>query len=145
LKIKNEGKSVATNVSVCVSEIVFTAAGTGSREFREEVFDLHLANTRDRTVFNLAAGGHRFIDLVHTSVCKPLPGVSALPPELFPQVNCEARRDFDFLAAPVRLADLNFTRGQYRVKVFVSADNAKSSMYEFEFAWDGTLHGLQIV
>ncbi len=142
LKVRNRGKSSAKNVSICVTEIAYTAAGAGATVFAEEVFDLKLALTADRAVFNLAGGGHRFIDLVHTWVCTPLPGAPPLP---LPQAGCQARRDFDFLTSAVRLEDLNFTRGRYRMRVFVSAENAASSTDELGFSWDGTLHGLQIV
>jgi hypothetical protein len=145
LRIENRGSSFAKHVSVCVTRISYTAAGAGAASFAEEVFDLKLALTPDRAVFNLAAGGHRFIDLVHTSVYTPIQGGPMLPPECLPQTGCQARRDFDFLTSPARLEDLGFARGRYSAEIFVSAANAASFRNEFEFSWDGSLNGLRIL
>src|ERR1043166_5988972 len=65
LKIENGGRSVAHNVSVCVIGIEYRD-GARQKALKEEVYDLKVAFTEDRTTFNLASKGHRFVDLVHT-------------------------------------------------------------------------------
>jgi hypothetical protein len=143
LKIENQGRSFAKNVSVCVTHITYTRPGAGKGEFSEEVFELGLSLGQGRTVFNLAPKGHRFVDLVHTEVCHIRNGCS-LPPDRVPQAGCQARRHFDFVTSPFRLEDLGFTRGSYHIVVFASAENAASLREEFEFSWDGSLYGLRI-
>ncbi len=144
LKVKNGGKSFAKNVSVCVTKITYNAPGSGTADFAEEVFDFKLSLTPDRAVFNLAAGGHRFIDIVRASVNSPLDGGPQLPPHCLPQVNCTARLDFDFVFSPARLEEMGWTRGTYQMEVFVSAENAASLSTQLSWSWDGTLNNLQI-
>src|SRR5208282_2850436 len=67
IKIENRGWTFAQNVAVCVTNITCMMAGAGTTTFEEEVFGLFLANSaQGRNTFNLAAGAHNFIDLVHT-------------------------------------------------------------------------------
>jgi len=128
LKIANRGKTFGKNASVCVTRVSYQRLGAGQQIFAEEVFDLKLALTGHRTVFNLASGGHRFIDLVHTS---QLPGQ---PVGLA----------FDFVTGAVRLALLGFGKGQYEMKVFLTAENAQSVTGDLKWSWNGTLNGLNI-
>jgi hypothetical protein len=121
LKIKNEGRTFARNASVCVTRIGFHAHGVGERTFAEEVFDLKLALS-GRAVFNLASGGHRFVDLVHATQ--------------------NGRLAFDFVESPIRLAILGFGSGDYEIDVVATAENATSVSRLIKWSWDGTLHGL---
>jgi hypothetical protein len=135
IKIENQGRTFAQNVSISVTEITSAVAGSGTTKFEEEVFDLYLANSsQQRSVFNLPAGAHRFVDLVHaTNEDK----VSA-PTELA----------FDFGNAAHRLEALKPKTGQranYKAKVFASADNATSITEEFGWEFAGTLDSLKIV
>ena len=106
LKIENRGKTFAKNASVCVTKIKYEAAGTGKKSFEEEVFELKLAPTAlNPFVFNIAASGHRFLDLVHTVL------------------DDKGHLDliFDFGEGAHRLAALNMRSGDYVVTVFASA------------------------
>jgi hypothetical protein len=68
LKIKNSGRSTALGVSVCVTELTFTAPGAGAQEFGEHVLDLKLSLQIEPILsFRLAPGAHRFVDLAHTN------------------------------------------------------------------------------
>jgi hypothetical protein len=127
LKIKNVGNSAAKDVSVCVLHIAYRAGGTGERTFAEEVFDLKLSLTGDRSVFNLASRGHRFVDFVH--------------------VQQEGKRStelaFDFVKGALRLTEMGFGRGAYEMKAFVSAENAGSIERDLRWSWNGTLGTLK--
>jgi hypothetical protein len=128
LKLKNSGRTFAENCSVCITEIEFGAPGQGRRVFEEEILDLGLALSGS-TVFNLAAGGHRFLDLARTHD-DPLQGHS-----------------FGVNAAkvPVRLGPELYGAGRYRMKVFVAANNASSVSREIEWSYDGPAGGLRII
>jgi len=126
LRIENRGKTFAKNTSVCVTQIDYHRQGAPRTAFAEEVLDLKLALTGDRAVFNLASGGHRFVDLVYTYQA---PGQAA---ELA----------FAFMEKPSRLDLVGFGKGQYKLNVFATAENAKSEPKDVEFSWDGTLDGL---
>jgi hypothetical protein len=129
LKIENRGKTFAKNASVCVTQITCRSAGTGAKTFAEEVFDLNLAQTAGNTlVFNLASSGHRFVDFVHSS--------------LDDQNNLELI--FDFGKAAHRLAPLKFGSGRYDVKVFASAENAKSITRVLHWSYGKTVDSLKI-
>jgi hypothetical protein len=129
LKIENRGKTFAKNVSVCVTQITYRAAGTGEQTFEEEVFELGLAPTAgNRFVFNLAAGGHRFVDFVHTL--------------LDDENNLELV--FDFGEGAHRLASLNLGSGNYVVKVFASAENAESITRDLHWSYGKTIDSLRI-
>ena len=66
LKVTNKGKTYAKNVSACVTRITYRSDRAGAQAIlKNEVFDLKLALTSDRAVFDVAAGAHRYIDLVH--------------------------------------------------------------------------------
>jgi hypothetical protein len=129
LRIENRGKTFAKNTSVCVTKIDYHRQGAPRASFEEEVLDLKLALTGNRAVFNLASGGHRFVDLIHTSQA---PGQAAVV------------LAFDFMEQPSRLDLVGFDRGKYKLKVFATAENAKSQSEEVEFSWDGTLDGLTV-
>jgi len=124
LKIQNEGRTFAKNVSVCVMRIGFRAHGAGERVFAEEVFDLKLVLS-GRAVFNLASGGHRFVDLVHATQSEQAVGLT-----------------FDFVESPIRLVLLGFGSGDYEMDVVATAENAKSVLHLIKWSWDGTLQGL---
>lgn len=123
LKITNQGNTFAKNTSVCVTEINY-----GAVAFAEEVFDLKLAQTGNQAIFNLAPKGHRFVDLVHATQ------ESGGPVTL----------GFDFVTGAIRLALLPFGSGQYEMKVFATAENAKSVSGGFNWSWDDTLNSLRI-
>jgi hypothetical protein len=127
LKIVNSGETFAQNTSVCVTRITFRGAGAGAVNFEEEVFELKLALTRDRTLF-LASKGHRFVDLAHTQQ------EAAQPVELV----------IDFVNSAARLGLLGFGIGQYELNVFVAAENAQSVSGRVRWSWNGTLNGLTI-
>jgi hypothetical protein len=129
LKVENRGKTFAKNVSLCVTQITYKAAGRGESRFEEEVFELSLAPTAGNPyVFNLAAQGHRFMDLVHTS--------------LDDQNNLELV--FDFGKGAHRLAGLNMGSGDYDAKVFASAENARSIVRNVHWSYGNTLDSLTI-
>ena len=129
LRIENTGRMLAQNTAVCVTEIIFRAGGAGVRTFAEEVFDLKLALTRDRAIFNLPAGGHRLVDLVHT---QQEPGQ-------------QVQLGFDFVRGSARLNTMGFGIGQYEMTVFVAAENCLSVTGRVRWSWDGTLDGLMII
>jgi hypothetical protein len=135
IKIENRGMTFAQNVSVCVTEITCAVAGSGTTKFEEEVFDLYLANSAQTDcVFNLAAGAHRFVDLVHAANEE--------------NADAPAELAFDFGKAAHRLQALKPNVGQranYKAKVFASAENASSITQEFSWAFAGTLDSLTIV
>ena len=124
LKIQNEGRTFAKNASVCVTRIGFRAPGAGERVFAEEVCDLKLAQS-SRAVFNLASGGHRFVDLVHATQRGQSVGLA-----------------FDFVEVPIRLIRLGFGSGDYEMEVVATAENAKSVSHLIKWSWNGTLDGL---
>jgi hypothetical protein len=128
LHLNNRGRTFAQNTSVCITRIDFRASGAGAHTFAEEVFDLKLSLTGDRAVFNLAALGHRFIDVVHTQQ----------------EQGKQAELHFDFLRGAARLGLLGYGPGQYEMTVFVAAENCKSEMDRVRWSWDGTLNGLTI-
>jgi hypothetical protein len=136
IKIENRGKTFAQNVSVCVTEITCAVAGSGTTKFEEEVFDLYLANSaQQQSVFNLAAGAHRFVDLVHAAANEE----NAAP---------RSELVFDFGKAAHRLQALKSNTGQqasYKAKVFAPAENATSITADFSWAFAGTLDSLKIV
>ena len=110
-----------------MSWIEHAQQGAGPQNlFAEEVLDLGLALTGER-VFNLAAEGHQFVDLVHTQTV----GQQA------------AALLFDFERGPARLAQRGFGVGTW-FTIFVSAENANSLRTEARWSWDGTLDGLVI-
>jgi hypothetical protein len=93
------------------------------------VFELKLAPTAlNPLVFNLAASGDRFVDLVHT----------ALDDE------GDLQLLFDFGEGAHRLAPLNLDSGDYVVTVFVSAENAKSIKRDLHWSYGKTWDSLTI-
>jgi hypothetical protein len=128
LKLKNSGRTFAENCSVCITKFEFRAPGQGRRVFEEEVLDLGLALT-GLTVFNLAAKGHRFLDLARTH---DDPSQGHLFGVCFAQV-------------PARLGRELYGAGSYKMEVFVAANNAKSKSYDIEWAYDGPAGGLRII
>jgi hypothetical protein len=131
LRIENVGRTFAKNTSVCVTRIDFTAAGTGTHTFSEEVNELRLSRSDAATpsTFNLAAGGHQFVDLVHTQQEQGKAVVLI----------------FDFFRAAGRLTRLGYGPGQYQMTVFVAAENCQSVTRTVKWSFDGTLRGLTII
>jgi hypothetical protein len=128
LRITNKGKNFARNVSGCITSISYRDDRAGSKTvFKAEVVDLKLALTTDRAIFDLAAGGHRFVDLVY---CLQETGN---PNHLY----------FDFVKTPSNLLFQGYGNGKYEMKVFVAADNAQSVSNDFGWSWDGALEGLK--
>lgn len=121
IKLLNRGRTSAQNVTVSITRLSFRAPGTGEKDFSEEIFDLKLAGT-EQTAFNLARSGHRFVDLLHTSVFTPVNGQVMVELDK-PQEGCQARRYFDVQPSGWRLEDLGMTKGDYRVALLVTADN----------------------
>jgi hypothetical protein len=146
LRIANTGRIAAQNVNISLTNVSYTVPGAGNVEFAEEVFDLKLSLTDDKTVFNLAAGAHRFVDLVHTATytARPVSGptVGVTIPQ--PLAGCQAVYDFDFLQSPLRLQNRGFSRGRYLATIFASADNAASLAQQISWSWDETLRGVRI-
>lgn len=126
LRVANVGRSSATNVSACITGISHKAPGTGQRHFEEEVCDLRISLSH-ATIVNLAAGAHRFFDLVHTSIGGPEEGLS-----------------FDFDKIPLRLAAQGYGSGSYEFRAFIAAENALSVTHKATWSWDGTFTGLRI-
>jgi hypothetical protein len=126
IKVKNTGRSIARSVNVCVTEIIFYDLSSQGRVFAEEVLDLPLALSR-RAVFELAPGGHRFIDLFFVDD----PGTG--PALRFP-----------FNPMPDRLALQGFGPGSYSAAIFATAENASSCRRRLFWHWDGTVPGLVI-
>jgi len=127
LKLKNGGKTFAENCSVNITEIGFKAPGQGSKVFEEEVLELRLALTGS-TSFNLASGGHRFLDIAHTE--------DSLQGHSF---------GFDAAQIPVRLGRQGFGVGTFTMKVFAAANNAASVSREVKWSYDGQAGGVRIV
>jgi hypothetical protein len=129
LKLKNSGRTFAANCSLCITEIEFSAPGQGRRVFEEEVLDLGLALTGP-IAFNLAAKGHRFLDVVRThDDPRRRPHLFGLTVEKIPE----------------RLGPQMYGAGRYKMKVFAAANNAASVSYEIEWSYDGSAGGLQIL
>jgi hypothetical protein len=129
LKIKNIGRTFAQNTSVFITEISYRAEGAQTRTFSEEVLELKLALAGDKSVFNLAAGGHRYVDVVHT---QQGPGQAAVA------------LIFDFVRGAVRLNLMGYGPGQYEMTIFVAAENCQSVRRIIRWSWNGTLNGLVI-
>lgn len=132
IKIENRGLTFAQNVSVYVTKLTCDAAGSGTTTFEEEVFDLSVANSAlERKTFNLAAGAHQFIDLVHTEDTNP-----------------GGHMVFDFGKAAHRLEDLKpkvDRSATYTARVFASAENAGSVTREVRWECGTSLDSLKIV
>jgi hypothetical protein len=127
LKIQNQGRSTAKDVSVSVIKLGFHAPGADIITFAEEVLDLKLSSRPVQTVFRLARGAHQYIDLTHT--LKSEQGVEAL---------------FDFVNIPLRLRRLGFKQGIYFAEIFATADNADPVRLTISWKWDGQYEGLRI-
>ena len=119
LRIENSGRSFAKNTSVCVTSLTFSTSGSGHTTFEAEVFDLRSSLSGDIAVFNLASGGHRFVDLFHVVQVAGQPVGFA----------------FDFALSPIRLAQLGFGPGRYSAQAFVSAENAASTSRVIGWSW----------
>jgi hypothetical protein len=128
IRIDNIGRAFAQNASVSVTRISFQSAGQDTAHFAEEVFDLKLALTKDKAIFNIPAGGHRFVDLIHSE-----------------QEGQHIKLVFDFVVSAARLNLLGFGVGRYAMTVFVAAENCQSVTSHIRWSWDGTLNGLEIV
>jgi hypothetical protein len=126
LKIKNEGRSTAHSVSVCVTELTFTAPGT-SRIFKDDVLDLIPAFNYP-SPFILAPNAHRYIDLAFVSK----------DPVTFSYI---------FRNIPTRLHEQGFgsRAGAYGAKIFVSSENANAAEQVVSWGWDGQFPGLDIL
>lgn len=124
LKVKNSGRSTARGVSACVTKLTFTAPGTGSRTFEEDVFDLQLAYQRP-SPFVLAPGAHRYVDLAHVS-------------------KSDLSYSYDFSVNPVRLQGFGTGAGSFGAEIFVSAENAEAEQRFVTWSWDGNFPGLDI-
>lgn len=127
LKVINKGKTFAKSVSACVTRINYRDQRAGGQAtFEAEVCDLKLALTVDRVVFDLAAGGHRFVDLVHAQQ----------------EVGEQSQIGFDFVKVPFNLLSQRYDKGKYQMKVFVAAENAQSVPGDFDWSWNGVLDDL---
>jgi hypothetical protein len=82
-----------------------------------------------RSTFDLASGTHRFVDLSHAE---------------FVQGKERPKIHFDFDILPVRLAELGFGKGDYKMTIVATANNAKSVVRTVKWSWDGTLDGLKV-
>ena len=127
LKIQNQGRAMAKDVSLSVIKLGFEATGAGLTTFAEEVLDLKLSSRPVQTVFRLARGAHQYIDLTHT--LKAEHGVEAL---------------FDFVNIPLRLRRLGFKQGTYYAEVLAAANNAEGVKRTISWTWDGRYEGLRI-
>jgi hypothetical protein len=127
LMLTNRGNTFAKAVSVSVTRITYTPRSGGQTTFNAEVFDLKLALTRDRSVFNLASRSHRFVDFVHSQ------RGTDLKPFLL----------FDFVNGSSLLSQQNFGAGSYKFDVALTAENASSSSLEVNWTWDGTFDGIK--
>jgi hypothetical protein len=83
----------------------------------------------NRSTFNLAAGGHQFVDLVHAEEEQGQP----------------LSLTFDFVRSAARLNRLGYGLGEYKMTVFVAAENCQSIARTVRWSFDGTLRGLTIL
>jgi len=130
IKVKNTGNSTAFGVFLCTTKLSFISTGTGSRAFRDEVFDLGVVGKQ--APFLLAPGAHRYVDLGHT---------------FLNEANGTTSFDYAFKDwRPARLERLGIgtQSGTYKMEIFVSAENAKSVQGIAEWSWDGGFPGLDI-
>jgi hypothetical protein len=126
LKITNQGNTFAKDVSVSVTSITYTPRSGGQTIFKAEVFDLKLALTKDRSVFNLASRSHRFVDFVHSQQGS----------------DSKSFLVFDFVNGSSLLSQQNFNAGSYKFAVVLTAENARSSHLDVNWNWDGTYKGI---
>jgi hypothetical protein len=128
LKVRNTGRSIARDVSLCVTDLSFEAPGIDKTFFSEDVLDLKVAMTDAQTVFRLPAHAHQYIDLIHTQ-----------------KVDTGVHLVSDFMRTPIRLQRLGLRAGTYRAEVFVSADDVTSVHCAVSWSWDGGFPGLWIL
>ena len=121
------GRTFAKNVNLNVTCIEYWPPAKAAQQFEEEVFDLKLASAENASSFNVAAGGHRFLDLVHVEKGPSGIGLS-----------------FDFVVMAPRPARMCYKEGTYEMAVFASAENAASVSARLGWSWDGSVRGLRI-
>jgi hypothetical protein len=112
LKIKNDGRSAAENVTASVIKISFKTPRATPTTFREEVLNLKVSLTGDHPV-RIPAGAHVFMDVVFTLRDKEAVAYG-----------------FEFRANPIRLQTFGFGIGSYAADLSVSADGAPSRLVE---------------
>lgn len=129
LRIKNDGRTPADNVTASVVRISFTASQlrADTLPFREEVLDLKLSLTGEYPI-RIPAGAHRFLDVCFTHSDRDVP----------------VAYGFEFRANPIRLQTFGFGIGFYTAELFISADGAPSRRIEIKWNWDGSWEGLRI-
>ncbi len=127
LKIRNRGRSAAMNVSASIMSLSFEAPGRGKATYDEEVLDLKVAMTEERTFRLAGRGAHRFVDLQYTQ-----------------KVGDGVALKMNFVWRPASLEALGFRVGTYRPEVFLSADNAASVRRTVSWSFNGQFPGLRI-
>jgi len=129
LRIKNDGRTPADNVTASVVRISFAASQprADTQPFREEVLDLKLSLTGEYPI-RIPAGAHRFLDVCFTHSDRDGPVAFG----------------FEFRANPTRLQTFGFGVGSYSAELFISADGAPSRRIEIKWDWDGSWQGLRI-
>jgi len=132
LRIKNDGRSAAENVTASVIKISFKEPGATPTTFREEVLNLKVSLTEDHPV-RIPAGAHVFMDVFFTVRGKEPHG----------ERSAVVAYGFEFRANPVRLQTFGFGIGSYAADLFVSADGAPTRLVEIKWTWDGTFDGLR--
>jgi hypothetical protein len=126
--IRNQGRTAAHGVNVCSTEIQFYPKSGPAVTFSREVLDLKLALSSE-VIFNVGAGGHRFVDLFSVSETSATKAVSF---------------EFGFAKTPFSIMLLGLGNGSYSALVFVTADNAASVKARISWHWEGSLTGLHI-
>jgi hypothetical protein len=127
LRVRNVGKTTAHAVNVCATEIAHTEIATGRTIlFSEEVIDLVMALS-DRTVFDLAPGAFRFVDVFYS--------------ESFGE---RTSFRFAFPVQPIRLGLLGMGIGDYSMVVVTTGSSLSSSQHRIDWTWDGSVEGAAI-
>jgi len=128
LRVKNEGWTVAHDVNIAATELVFQPEAKPTNITPDEVLEFRLALS-DRTVFDLPSGAYRWLDVVFV--------------DDFGAKDVQIRLAFDPL--PARLTLLGFGQaGIYSALALATAEDASPTSLRIAWTWDGTLSGLQI-
>jgi hypothetical protein len=127
--IENHGWKTAHQVSVSATHIEFYPSEQGNPAvLADDVLQLQLALTADRTIFDLPSGAYRWIDVVFAD-----------------DMGQGATLRFGFSVQPLRLPEQGFGgRGSYSMEVTATSEDASAGTTKISWHWDGTLKGLYI-
>jgi hypothetical protein len=126
--VENCGWTSAHKVTVSAIKLKFYPLQGSPSVLADDVLEFSLA-LQNRSVFDLAPGAHRWVDVVYAD-------------DLGPDVNLR----FGFAGhTPLRLNLLGFgKRGSYTFSVIATAENASATKTRISWHWDGSLRGLTI-